>query len=224
MFKFFRSFRQSLLIEGKTGRYIKYAIGEVILVVIGILLALQINTWNEDRKNHQRELKLLNELKTNLQINIRNLDTDIKSQVKSTASIAYLIEYLDNRRPYQDSLATYFYEANYAPDVVLSSSAFETLKSAGLELIRTDSLRSAIINLFEIEYPTLMQQSKRLEDQVWSVTIVPLYQKHIKIDTNGSYIVNNYEMLLNDQEFTNMLSFRKSSTKYKMDAVEKTQG
>ena len=50
MIKFFRKIRQNLLMENKTGKYFKYAIGEIILVVIGILIALQINNWNENRK------------------------------------------------------------------------------------------------------------------------------------------------------------------------------
>jgi len=49
MIKFFRKIRQNLLSEGKTGKYFKYAIGEIILVVIGILIALQINNWNQQR-------------------------------------------------------------------------------------------------------------------------------------------------------------------------------
>lgn len=49
MIKFFRKIRQSLLMENKTGKYFKYAIGEIVLVVIGILIALQINNWNQNR-------------------------------------------------------------------------------------------------------------------------------------------------------------------------------
>jgi hypothetical protein len=226
MFTFLRKIRLQLLTENKTGRYLKYAIGEILLVVIGILLALQINTWNEDRKSSAREMKLLAELRTNLQINVQNLENDIESQVKSAATIDYLIEHLANRRPYKDSLKYYFYDADYAPDVVLSASAFETLKSAGLELIKTDSLRSAIINLFEIDYPTLMQETRRLEDQVWAVTIVPLLQRHFRIENIDQYVVNDYKALLDDKEFTNMLSFRgnlrKGSTVQKMKAVDQT--
>ncbi len=50
MIKFFRKIRQNLLMENKTGQYLKYALGEIILVVIGILIALSINNWNEHRK------------------------------------------------------------------------------------------------------------------------------------------------------------------------------
>lgn len=60
MIKFFRKIRQNLLSEGKTGKYLKYAVGEIILVVIGILLALQLNNWNEQRKLKVQEVELLN--------------------------------------------------------------------------------------------------------------------------------------------------------------------
>ena len=50
MIKFFRHIRQNLIMENKTSKYLKYAIGEIILVVIGILIALQVNNWNENRK------------------------------------------------------------------------------------------------------------------------------------------------------------------------------
>jgi hypothetical protein len=62
MIKFFRKIRQNLLSKGKTGKYFKYAIGEIVLVVIGILIALQINTWNESRKQKQIEKQVLKSL------------------------------------------------------------------------------------------------------------------------------------------------------------------
>jgi uncharacterized membrane protein YgaE (UPF0421/DUF939 family) len=68
MIKFFRKIRQNLLMENKTGKYFKYAIGEIILVVIGILIALSINNWNENRKSNIAELetyqRIINDLKT----------------------------------------------------------------------------------------------------------------------------------------------------------------
>ena len=62
MIKFFRKIRQNLLSEGKTGKYLKYAIGEIVLVVIGILIALSINNWNnnqQDKRTEQATLKAL---------------------------------------------------------------------------------------------------------------------------------------------------------------------
>jgi len=66
MIKFFRNIRQNLLAEGKTSKYLKYAIGEIILVVIGILIALQINNWNENRKANIEEQRILETLYENL--------------------------------------------------------------------------------------------------------------------------------------------------------------
>lgn len=66
MIKFFRHIRKSLLMENKTSKYFKYAIGEIILVVIGILIALQVNTWNENRKFKNTEKELLENMLFNL--------------------------------------------------------------------------------------------------------------------------------------------------------------
>lgn len=66
MIKFFRKIRQTLLSERKTGKYFQYAIGEIILVVIGILIALQINNWNEGRKEFRKSKALLEEFKRDL--------------------------------------------------------------------------------------------------------------------------------------------------------------
>ncbi|HAT67789.1 MAG TPA: hypothetical protein DCS66_24850, partial [Flavobacteriaceae bacterium] len=59
MIKFFRKIRQNLISQGKTAKYLKYAIGEIALVVIGILIALQINNWNETRKEKKVETVIL---------------------------------------------------------------------------------------------------------------------------------------------------------------------
>lgn len=70
MIKFFRKIRQNLLSEGKAGKYLKYAIGEIILVVIGILIALGINNWNQERMSNKKEFDLIQNLKEELNLNI----------------------------------------------------------------------------------------------------------------------------------------------------------
>jgi hypothetical protein len=73
MIKLFRKTRQNLLMENKTGKYFKYAISEIILVVIGILIALAINNWNEENKNKTFEFKMLTEVKKGLSYDINFL-------------------------------------------------------------------------------------------------------------------------------------------------------
>ena len=82
MIKFFRNIRRNLMSENKTGKYLKYAIGEVVLVVIGILIALQINNWNENRKQHSADLMFLETLKTELTLDTISLSQKI-SQYKN---------------------------------------------------------------------------------------------------------------------------------------------
>ena len=66
MIKFFRKIRYNLMSENKTGKYLKYAIGEIVLVVIGILITLQINNWNEINKEIEHEKVYLKNLKEDL--------------------------------------------------------------------------------------------------------------------------------------------------------------
>jgi len=74
MIKFFRKMRYDLIEKNKTGKYLKYAIGEIILVVIGILIALQINNWNERRKDLSQEQLILMQLQREYISNLNQLD------------------------------------------------------------------------------------------------------------------------------------------------------
>ena len=75
MIKFFRNIRQSLLMENKTGKYLKYAVGEIVLVVFGILIALQINNWNDNRKYAYDKIDFLNGIRNELELDSKKADT-----------------------------------------------------------------------------------------------------------------------------------------------------
>ena len=78
MIKFFRHIRRSLIQQNQMGKYFKYAIGEILLVVIGILIALQINNWNEGRKARQIEATKLNKLLEDLKLDSIAFDSNVK--------------------------------------------------------------------------------------------------------------------------------------------------
>jgi len=82
MIKFFRKTRYNLMEQNKTGKYLKYAIGEIVLVVIGILIALQINSWNENRKDRLEEQAVLLQLKEDFQTNLLQLEQKIEMRNK----------------------------------------------------------------------------------------------------------------------------------------------
>ena len=208
--------------SGSARKYLLYAIGEIALVVIGILIALQINTWNENRKFEEKEINLLEELKINLETNVMNLQIDVDRQKYQAEKLNSVIVHLENKRAYHDSISLLLADGMPAPDAILTSSAFETLRSSGLELIRSNSLRSDIINLFEVSYPYLLQETKRLEDQMWPSVVLPLQQKYFKIMPDEQYIPTDYSALIRDEEFINMLSFRLSMRSFSTNLKEST--
>ena len=77
MIKFFRKIRQKLLAENRFSKYLLYAIGEIILVVIGILIALQINNWNEHAKSIKLEKTYYCKIAEDLQVDIKNIDSSM---------------------------------------------------------------------------------------------------------------------------------------------------
>ena len=84
--------RQNLVAKNRFSKYLLYAIGEIILVVIGILLALQINSWNQQRIEDKKEVELLSDLKSEFQYNLTELEESIKINKKVSQSCIELTE------------------------------------------------------------------------------------------------------------------------------------
>ena len=104
MIKFFRKIRQNLLTENKFSKYLIYAIGEIILVVIGILIALQINNWNENRKANIKEMANLKSLKSELVISLEELNSDYNSTKLFHNSTLKVQNYIQKKATISDSM------------------------------------------------------------------------------------------------------------------------
>jgi len=89
MIKFFRKIRQDLLKKGNTGKYLQYAIGEIVLVVIGILIALSINNWNEGRLMRKAELNFYRNTKQRLLDDANNIAAELRFNNNSTEQYKY---------------------------------------------------------------------------------------------------------------------------------------
>lgn len=234
MVPFFRKIRRKLAEDNKPMKYMRYAIGEILLVVIGILIALSINNWNQDRIERQIEKRLLAELFENLEFNERNLTSDIAEEYKSIRSVKQILKILNERLPYHDSMDYHFGRAQYSPDILLSSTAFHSIQSKGFDVIASDSLRNAIITLFDNDYGFLIAQTVRLENQFWPSSLLPIYHKHFRIkDMEGTPYNDgldakpvDYNSLLDDPEYHNIIKhrggFRYQGAELKKDALKKT--
>lgn len=132
----------------KTGKYFKYAIGEILLVVIGILIALQVNNWNEVRKNRNQERNFLVRLQADLNTDVENISSSIRANKIRMQRAEFLLATIDEPQLVEDS-ATYFIQsieyAGYTNNPVISDNTFEEIKSSGkLSFIRNENLRSTI--------------------------------------------------------------------------------
>ncbi len=153
MIKFFRRIRQRLLTENKpaspAGRYLLYAIGEIVLVVIGILIALQINNNNEARKLRQQELHYLENLKTDLELNIVELNEYTKARNSQIESANIVLEHFEGK-PLTDLNDFAFHTTNIYiwQKFTQQDNTFQELVNSGnLALISNDSIKNGLLNL-----------------------------------------------------------------------------
>jgi hypothetical protein len=136
--------------KNKTGKYFKYAIGEIALVVIGILIALQINNWNQNRLKGKKEIQILKSFITQFQNDVIQLDESLKFYDDASKSIDIIIDHLENKIPYNDSLNQHFFiSTRFYGDSDLDNNVFESLKSVGVDLITSEEIRNNIVRLYE---------------------------------------------------------------------------
>ena len=198
MIKFFRKIRQNLLMENKTGKYFKYAIGEIILVVIGILIALQINNWNEGNKNKSFELKMLNEVKKGLSYDINFLKTNTIYRYQVLDSIVDVAtNYVKMKMVFNDTLYNTGFTSRleYGAVINFNTGPYEAIKSSGIDRITNDSLRNKLINYYDFELPFWKQIIKEYSDKyeedlelLRSLSLEP----EVYSSGNKNYIIRRY--------------------------------
>jgi hypothetical protein len=108
MIKFFRHIRQKLLSQNRVTRYLAYAVGEILLVVMGILIALQVNNWNEYRKDRVKEREILIQLESEFQSNLDQLDEKIEIRNLLVHSSMKLLELIDSQSPVSPDTVIYY--------------------------------------------------------------------------------------------------------------------
>jgi hypothetical protein len=149
MISLFRKLRQTLLQQNKLSKYLLYALGEIVLVVIGIMIAVAINNSNEDKKLDRLEIKYLTEIKNNLSSDLADIDFNINFNASKLRSNQVVLQYLNREVQVIDSLDFHLSNLPFSTRTLVNSSGYENLKSKGLEIISNDSLRIKITTLYE---------------------------------------------------------------------------
>ena len=145
MIRIFSSMRRAQLHDSKFARYALYAIGEIFLVVVGILIALQVNTWNEDRKARAFERVMLQEIRENVRVNLERFRSLERRLQTSDAGIHLFLEESAKPEPDRERLAHYFFTFN--------RGAYDSLKTGGLDRLSNRDLRSELIDHFDSFLP-----------------------------------------------------------------------
>jgi hypothetical protein len=196
--------------KNKTGKYLKYVIGEITLVVIGILIALSINNWNEQRKLNLQEKALLEELNKNLQFNLEILDAYIIMHKERQNELSSIINHFDQKKAYTNTIGRYLRNARKSEELSLTTSAFESLKSIGFNLIQDENLRMKIIDLFNYTYSQNIKTIHSIS-QIQYQSTHEIFVKHLSFlndEFTGILVANNYGKLINNKEVYNLITYR----------------
>jgi hypothetical protein len=191
MIKFFRKIRQNLLIENKTGKFLKYAIGEIVLVVIGILIALQINNWNNRKETKLKEMEALSEIFQDLKgdkIQLTTLRSNEANIVKSMEIV--LTEFKARGSIHVDSLHTHLGKALVGNRTRFITTAYNVLLSSGIGLVQDKDIRYSVANYYEKEIPSVERDGLDTFEE-WYDDILPFIREEAQYWQWGEILVPN---------------------------------
>jgi hypothetical protein len=222
MIKFFRKIRQRMFTENKFGKYLIYAVGEIILVVIGILIALQINNWNEGVKQRKEEIKALKEVKSALIYDLNNAFHSMKNRAISRRDLAIdLLETIKTGKELNDSINFIFIAGGetFRP----SYTAYKALESKGIDIIKNDSIKYGIIQIYDSDYVNLKLRLEKNSFANLRDFNRPFLFDNFKLNENEMYTPIAPKLLLESEKFKIILFRTKGSdqaTIYQLSDLE----
>jgi hypothetical protein len=212
--RFFNRIRKQLAKENKFFQYSRYAIGEILLVVIGILIALQVNNWNEERIERKSQVKLLKELRADLLDNQEEIVVNIGRCNRRLNYSNSIMIYLREKREVDDSLKRYIRLIQGSNFFNNSKTTYEYVKSSGLKLLSNDTLRSKITKMYEEDFQNIEWRSQgefKFNDEVR----LPFMRRHFRPDTviindqitsySSKVSPEDWSTLCNNIEFQNII-------------------
>jgi nitroimidazol reductase NimA-like FMN-containing flavoprotein (pyridoxamine 5'-phosphate oxidase superfamily) len=214
MIKIFNKTRKQLLDENKTGRYLKYAIGEIVLVMIGILLALQVNNWNNNRELKKEELKVIKSLHNEFSENLVKFDSAYKFHLRRKKSTETIMS-INPESVSIDSIMLLIdrVNANYTFDP-FQGIYNSVINSGKIELVSNEELKNKISRIQD-----LLKDYR--EEEVGAQTFVknnlyPFLLKQPIISFNydsdettaeSAQAKENYIKIIESQEYNNLMLF-----------------
>jgi len=216
MINFYRKKRKTLADENRGLKYARYAIGEIVLVVIGILIALSINNWNEGRKDKIQEKRIITDLNIEFSKNI-NIINEIIEKVENSSRSCFTIMELMNMNA--DQLSNYkidsliYLSIEYKHFNPINNTLFEIFQMGNLKIISNKVLKDNLIEWsreLENNKSTFTIYEKWIEDE-----LLPYYSKKIALKNVDKYgplawkkksnFEEDFEVIFNDREYENII-------------------
>ncbi|MCG8859996.1 hypothetical protein [Tenacibaculum finnmarkense] len=214
MIKFFRKIRQNLLSEGKTGKYFKYAIGEIVLVMVGILLALQVSNWNKNRQDRVSEQKLLNSIHKDFLENKKQFDITKSIHQTHFSSLEKILSLLpiNGNKVSADSIAYYESLIKSNTFTPYSSTVDLIVNSNSIQLIENDTLKGYLVSWKNVSIEYLE------EEEYYYKLLNELYFPFI-IESFDLLNLNPLEMY-SLKEYQNFVFMRRAYVRLIINAIE----
>jgi hypothetical protein len=229
MIKFFRKIRQKMLTENKFGKYLTYAIGEIILVVIGILIALSINNWNENRKNSIEEKAILENLIENLNLSKIQSEQLISEENQLKQNLIQILGVNSNDSRVNAKIISDSIFKNAVWDLqsdMPTFNAYNNLKSTNkLSLIKNKNINEKFTELEfrqnklnDILEDRLSVHQIRIDDILEKeINFIPLVKSNIPTINIENESKNNYLQVLEIKRIRNLLGMKLSFTQDVID-------
>lgn len=226
MIKFFRKIRHQLLAQNRFSKYLIYAIGEIVLVVIGILIALQINNLNETKKTRLKEVTYLENIKGDLKLTNLEIDEYVTNRAQRAIAANSVLEHY-NGKPVTDwnefnkhTIDVYTWQRFYQIDNTFQ----ELMNSGNLAIISNDSIKNEMLTIDK-----LFKKLKFTEDHFRYDTEITLYEPSYEM-TDIYSLSNNYFYQksdgkkgalgnLNEMDFQEMLQDQKQKNGFAFAAM-----
>lgn len=218
MIKFFRRLRHRFILEGKTTKYLSYAIGEIVLVVIGILIALSINDWNERRKFQNLEISTLVEIQKGLYQALSENKRAEGNNISTVEQYNIILDHIENKQPFNVSKSPSFRSLLAWQEPDFNYAGFDLFKSRGPDLITNDSIKIKLLLIYEEKIQYLVNDHNKTEWNYNNTVMTPFFTENFEVDLKSrKAIPNDYNALLHDQLFKNKLTYLMSIRLYGID-------
>ena len=238
MIPFFRKIRKKMADDNRPLKYMRYAIGEIILVVIGILIALQINNWNQNRLDRNFEVTMLKEIRSSLESDLKSFKSFESRQETKRQGIQKLLAMISSNQTYPDTtLLNAYNEMRFGNLFTYNKGGYEGVKSVGLNKITNDSVRKELILLYEVRIPEIMSlydffvqerstnkdYELELHNALWKRIKIQMPDKSYKIVSRP---INNEEFLKRpelidrikiEQDKLNYINFAMNMLKFRIE-------